>query len=41
MTVADEGSTNLTFQEWLSSVTERVNQTMHYQFDGTVMTNVL
>ncbi|KAL4232424.1 hypothetical protein ACF0H5_009991 [Mactra antiquata] len=23
-----------TFQSWLASVTERINQTMHYQFDG-------
>ncbi|XP_072122850.1 uncharacterized protein C2orf42 homolog isoform X2 [Mobula birostris] len=30
----DESQVNLSFQEWLSSVTERINQTMHYQFDG-------
>jgi len=24
----------LTFDDWLSSVTERINQTMHYQFSG-------
>ncbi|XP_041370931.1 uncharacterized protein C2orf42-like isoform X2 [Gigantopelta aegis] len=30
----DEGATGITFHEWLASVTERINQTMHYQFDG-------
>ncbi|CAN0104597.1 unnamed protein product [Lampetra planeri] len=30
----DESQVILTFREWLSSVTERINQTMHYQFDG-------
>lgn len=24
----------MTFIEWLASVTERINQTMHFQFDG-------
>ncbi|PVD30302.1 hypothetical protein C0Q70_09566 [Pomacea canaliculata] len=30
----DENTTSLSFQLWLASVTERINQTMHYQFDG-------
>ncbi|XP_032808463.2 uncharacterized protein C2orf42 homolog [Petromyzon marinus] len=30
----EESQVILTFREWLSSVTERINQTMHYQFDG-------
>ena len=30
----DETQTMVTFHQWLASVTERVNQTMHYQFDG-------
>lgn len=30
----DEGQVSLSFLQWLSSVTERINQTMHYQFDG-------
>ncbi|XP_048474671.1 uncharacterized protein C2orf42 homolog [Rhincodon typus] len=30
----DESQVTLTFQHWLASVTERINQTMHYQFDG-------
>jgi len=30
----DEGNVVLSFHEWLGSVTERINQTMHYQFDG-------
>ena len=30
----DEGATGITFHEWLASITERINQTMHYQFDG-------
>ncbi|XP_030623695.1 uncharacterized protein C2orf42 homolog [Chanos chanos] len=30
----DEGSVSLTFQQWLASVTERIHQTMHFQFDG-------
>ncbi|XP_038603092.1 uncharacterized protein C2orf42 homolog isoform X2 [Tachyglossus aculeatus] len=31
---AAESQVSLSFQEWLASVTERINQTMHYQFDG-------
>ncbi|KAJ7305295.1 hypothetical protein JRQ81_011212 [Phrynocephalus forsythii] len=30
----DESQVALTFQEWLASVTERIHQAMHYQFDG-------
>ncbi|XP_058803645.1 uncharacterized protein C2orf42 isoform X2 [Phymastichus coffea] len=30
----DESNTNLSFIRWLSSITERINQTMHFQFDG-------
>jgi len=30
----DECNIVLSFHEWLGSVTERINQTMHYQFDG-------
>ncbi|KAM4678038.1 uncharacterized protein C2orf42 homolog [Discoglossus pictus] len=30
----DESLVSLSFQEWLTSVTERIHQTMHYQFDG-------
>ncbi|XP_075391891.1 uncharacterized protein C2orf42 homolog [Tenrec ecaudatus] len=30
----DEAQVTLSFQEWLASVTERIHQTMHYQFDG-------
>ena len=30
----EEGSVSLSFHCWLGSVTERINQTMHYQFDG-------
>ncbi|XP_014467402.1 PREDICTED: uncharacterized protein C2orf42 homolog isoform X2 [Dinoponera quadriceps] len=30
----DEASTNLPFIKWLASITERINQTMHFQFDG-------
>jgi hypothetical protein len=32
--VLENEGLSLTFNEWLGSVTERVNQTMHYQFDG-------
>jgi len=32
--VGDECQVNLSFHGWLGSVTERINQTMHYQFDG-------
>ena len=31
----DETKVELSFISWLSSVTERVNQTMHYQFTGS------
>ncbi|KAL4693687.1 hypothetical protein H8959_012952 [Pygathrix nigripes] len=31
----DEAQVTLSFQDWLASVTERIHQTMHYQFDGT------
>lgn len=30
----DEANTNLSFFKWLASITERINQTMHFQFDG-------
>lgn len=30
----DEASTSLPFIKWLASITERINQTMHFQFDG-------
>ena len=30
----DEAGVSLSFHQWLASVTERINQTMHYQFDG-------
>ncbi|XP_053126113.1 uncharacterized protein C2orf42 homolog [Hemicordylus capensis] len=30
----DESQVTLSFQEWLASVTERIHQAMHYQFDG-------
>ncbi|XP_073807611.1 uncharacterized protein C2orf42 homolog isoform X7 [Danio rerio] len=30
----DEMHVSLSFQKWLSSVTERIHQTMHFQFDG-------
>ncbi|XP_073970212.1 uncharacterized protein C2orf42 homolog isoform X2 [Rhodnius prolixus] len=30
----DESKVQMTFIEWLASVTERINQTMHFQFDG-------
>uniref|UniRef100_A0A674DHB0 Chromosome 2 open reading frame 42 n=1 Tax=Salmo trutta TaxID=8032 RepID=A0A674DHB0_SALTR len=30
----DESLVTLGFQQWLASVTERIHQTMHYQFDG-------
>jgi len=31
----DENSTFLFFENWLSSVTERINQTMHFQMSGS------
>jgi hypothetical protein len=30
----DENAANITFVQWLASVTERINQTMHFQFSG-------
>ncbi|XP_046752590.1 uncharacterized protein C2orf42 homolog isoform X1 [Diprion similis] len=30
----DESNTSLPFIKWLASITERINQTMHFQFDG-------
>ncbi|XP_036385515.1 uncharacterized protein C2orf42 homolog [Megalops cyprinoides] len=30
----DETHVSLPFQQWLASVTERIHQTMHFQFDG-------
>ncbi|CAH0382207.1 unnamed protein product [Bemisia tabaci] len=30
----DEENTTFSFYQWLASVTERINQEMHYQFDG-------
>lgn len=30
----------INFEKWLSSVTERINQEMHYQFDGNPPTMV-
>ncbi|KAM4746933.1 uncharacterized protein C2orf42 homolog isoform 1-T2 [Rhinophrynus dorsalis] len=30
----EESQVSLSFQDWLASVTERIHQTMHYQFDG-------
>nr|XP_033501964.1 uncharacterized protein C2orf42 homolog isoform X2 [Epinephelus lanceolatus] len=32
--VVDERIVTMGFQQWLASVTERIHQTMHYQFDG-------
>uniref|UniRef100_G3PTB3 Chromosome 2 open reading frame 42 n=1 Tax=Gasterosteus aculeatus TaxID=69293 RepID=G3PTB3_GASAC len=32
--VVDERALTLGFQQWLAGVTERIHQTMHYQFDG-------
>ncbi|XP_077478908.1 uncharacterized protein C2orf42 homolog [Stigmatopora argus] len=32
--VVDEASVSMGFHQWLASVTERIQQTMHYQFDG-------
>ncbi|CAL1543697.1 unnamed protein product [Lymnaea stagnalis] len=34
-TPVDEYSASISFQQWLASVTERINQTMHYGFSGT------
>ncbi|KAL3863632.1 hypothetical protein ACJMK2_005382 [Sinanodonta woodiana] len=33
-TPVDETEVATSFHQWLTSVTERINQTMHYQFDG-------
>lgn len=33
-TPIDESEVRASFHSWLGSVTERINQTMHYQFDG-------
>ncbi|KAF4518043.1 hypothetical protein B566_EDAN009276 [Ephemera danica] len=30
----DESNTNISFHQWLASVTERINETMHFQFPG-------
>ncbi|XP_034402200.1 uncharacterized protein C2orf42 homolog isoform X2 [Cyclopterus lumpus] len=32
--VVDERTVTMGFQQWLAGVTERIHQTMHYQFDG-------
>ena len=32
---SDENSTLLCFENWLASVTERINQTMHFQMVGS------
>ncbi len=32
--VVDERMVTMGFHQWLASVTERIHQTMHYQFDG-------
>ncbi|XP_060917586.1 uncharacterized protein C2orf42 homolog isoform X1 [Labrus mixtus] len=34
MQVVDERTVAMGFHQWLASVTERIHQTMHYQFDG-------
>jgi len=39
--VVEEQVKDLSFQQWLGSVTERINQTMHYQFDGELGTSYL
>ena len=31
----DESQVMMTFEDWLCCVTERMSQTMHYQFDGS------
>ena len=33
----DEHAVTLGFHQWLAGVTERIHQTMHYQFDGKGM----
>ncbi|XP_029088530.1 uncharacterized protein C2orf42 homolog isoform X4 [Monodon monoceros] len=37
----DEAQVTLSFQDWLASVTERIHQTMHYQFDAFVRKDAL
>lgn len=38
----DETHVSLGFQQWLVSVTERIHQTMHYQFDGkTILEEIM
>ncbi|KAG8585564.1 hypothetical protein GDO81_005075 [Engystomops pustulosus] len=32
--ILNENQVSLTFLDWLASVTERIHQTMHFQFDG-------
>lgn len=34
----DERTLTMSFQQWLAGVTERIHQTMHYQFDGKART---
>lgn len=34
VTTQEGENTSISFTRWLASVTERINQTMHYQFDG-------
>jgi len=36
----EEAPAVLTFDDWLASVTEHINQTMHYQFDGACVYTV-
>lgn len=37
----DEQVVIMGFQQWLAGVTERIHQTMHYQFDGKVDAGVV
>ncbi|XP_063214873.1 uncharacterized protein C2orf42-like [Chroicocephalus ridibundus] len=37
----DEAQVTLCFQDWLASVTERIHQTMHYQFEAFVCKDAL
>ncbi|KAJ6653242.1 hypothetical protein lerEdw1_009406 [Lerista edwardsae] len=37
----DESQVTLSFQDWLASVTERIHQAMHYQFDAFVRRDAL
>jgi hypothetical protein len=34
LAVRDEATVQQTFIQWLATVTERINQQMHYQFSG-------